>query len=350
MALFHRPLPRTLPACLRDLSESNPLVRRSAMEDLARFVHPDQHVSITEALMKGLQDSDAIVRMHAAYDLGDARVTDALSSLLLAVDDPHSLVRQAAIDALGALGDSRAMGRLVRALSDERPDMRFQALLALARVDPNEALDAVVRAMSDEDVKVRYIAVRVAEELSCKSDDTLQLPEKIKQNIEQWLHDEDARVRLAVAILLGRVGDPAGREVIVAAVDDRMVILEHEDEAAAVELAGKLGLMEATSGLERRAFGLARWIRERHGWASRVALAKMGHERAKRGILQDLRSWFRTTRNAAVEAAAQAGLIEATDRLEAMRGNDSLADPEAVEAALATLAQQYEKSTENGLK
>ena len=85
MALFHRPLPRTLEASLRDLEEPNKLVRRSAIKDLARHSREEATDQIVAALLKALRDDDPLVRTEAAYSLGDARARDALPALLMAV-------------------------------------------------------------------------------------------------------------------------------------------------------------------------------------------------------------------------------------------------------------------------
>jgi HEAT repeat protein len=340
MALFHRPLPRNLDAALRDLKEKSAIVRRSAMQDLGRHVQQNSPPRVVEALLAALRDEDPIVRTEAAYCLGDAKAREALPALLLAVDDTHSLVRQAAIDALGTIGDSRASGRLMRALDDDRPDVRFQAVVALARVSPESGLDAVLHAMKDEDHHVRYIAIRTAEEIGTKGDSAefpIELPERITRCVEGWLEDEDAHVRLAAAILLGRCGKEAGAEELLCAIYDRIESLEPEDEAAAIDLAGRLGLQDAVPALEQRAFGLKRFLKERHAWASRVALARMGHDRARQAILHDLHAWSRERRTAAVTAAAQAGIREALDAIQAMRGDHEKAEQEAVDEALELL-------------
>ena len=341
MALFHRPLPRTLEASLRDLEESNKLVRRSAVHDLARHSREEATEEIVSALLKALRDEDPLVRTEAAYSLGDARARDALPALLAAVDDRASMVRQAAIDALGLIGDSRATGRLLRAIDDERPDVRFQAVIALGRVSPTEGLEGVIRAGRDEDYHVRYIAVRVAEELSRDPardpGATLDLDPRIRNEAESWLKDDDTHVRLAAAILLARAGSDAGADMLLDVIEDLIQPVEPEDEAAAIELAATLDLREAIPGLEKRAFGLKRLVQERHTWGARVALARMGHKRARTSIIRDLRAWSRDRRTAAATAAGHAGLVEAREQLERMRGNAELAEQDAVEEALALL-------------
>jgi len=297
-----------------------------------------------DALLGAITDADPIVRTEAAYCLGDAMEERALPALLLAVDDPHFGVRQAAIDALGMIGDSRATGRLLRAVDDERPDVRFQALIALGRVSSDDGLEAALRGLHDDDSRVRYIAVRTVEEIVTKNLESRGtpvrldvLPDSVVKQVAQCLDDEDPHVGLAAAILLGRTGDDRGANRLLEAIEDRIGSLEPEDEVAAIELAGSLGLEQAIPALEGRAYGLLRWVKERHSWTARVALVRLGSERARHTIVADLRSWSRDQRTAAVMAAGQAGIVEAIGVIEAMAGDHEKAAQDAVTEALEIL-------------
>lgn len=295
-----------------------------------------------EALQKALQDKDALVRTEAAYALGDAHVDGALPALLMAIDDEHPRVRQAAIDAIGMLGDSRATTRLVRAVHDERADVRFQAIIALGRISPEHAREAVYDAATDDDPHVRYIAVRVCEELSAGPEASPGSPITLEPGLEEaalrWLTDIDEPVRVAAAILLARGGNLAGRAMLVRAVEGRVDGLDPEDAAASIELAGSLRLTETEPALVRMAFSLKSRLRpDAASWMALVALARMGHEGARRQILGDLSAWSRDRRSAAVAAAGKARLADALPVLQSMRGDESRADPALVDEALGLL-------------
>lgn len=340
--MFHRPLPRTLQASLRDIDDPSERVRRSAISDLARHARGEVTPPVQEALQKALQDKDAMVRTEAAYALGDAHVVGALPALLMAIDDNHPRVRQAAIDSIGMLGDSRATTRLLRALHDERADVRFQAIIALGRVSPEHALDAIHEAAADDDPHVRYIAVRVCEELSTGPDASPGSPINLDPRLEEaalrWLTDIDEPVRVAAAILLARGGNLAGRSMLVRAVEGRVDGLDPEDGAASIELAGSLGLTETEPALVRMAFSLrSRLRRDAGSWMALVALARMGHQAARGQILGDLSAWSRDRRSAAVAAAGKARLADALPILQSMKGDDSRADPALVDEALGLL-------------
>jgi hypothetical protein len=68
-----------------------------------------------------------------------------------------------------------------------------------------------------------------------------------------------------------------------------------------------------------------------------VALAAMKHPRAVEWVVAELGAWNRERRCLAVDAARRARVAESRPRLMTMRGDDSQADPDAVEAALAAL-------------
>ncbi len=339
--MFHRLLPRTLAACLRDLENPTAKVRRSAIADLARHVREQPDGAMIEALQKALRDDDAMVRMEAAYSLGDARRSEALPGLQMAIDDEHPRVRQAAIDSLGRIGDTRSTSRLLRALRDERPDVRFQAIIALGRVAPAEARDGAFELGRDKDPHVRYIAVRVIEELCGGGEQTdaaaLVLDERTREAARAWVADEDPTVRVAAAILLARAEERTGADCLLEAIGNGIRGLDADDEAAAVELAGVLGLREAIPMLERRAFGIKRFVRECFTWLALVSLARLGHERARREIIRDLSAWSRDRRTMAVAAAGKARLIDAREIIEKMKGDDAKADPGAVDEALGQL-------------
>jgi hypothetical protein len=304
---------------------------------------------ISASLITALKDADPKVRAEAAYALGDAHILEAQPKLLLAIDDEDASVRQAALDAVGLLGDSRATSRLLRAIEDERPDVRFQAIISLGRVAPEEAKSAVLRLASDSEAQVRHIAIRVAEELlsaeETRAEQLILISEELRCSAKKWLEDSASSVRVAAAILLARAGDASGKQVLVDVVNGRISGLDGDDEAASIELAGRLHLDDAVPGLIRRAFGLRRLFAESYAFLSRVALARMGQLRARKGFLGELDSWDRDRRNQAVLACSKAGLTEAIPRLESMQGNESLADQEAVRDALEALRSELALGT-----
>jgi HEAT repeat protein len=278
------------------------------------------------------------VRAAAAIGIADMRGTEALPSLLIAVEDDDSYVRQMALAAIGELADRRAGERLRRALSDARPEVRFQAVIAFTRVVPEEAMGAIEQSLGDRDASIRYIALRCAEEATLGQDGPM--PTSMLARAAELLDDPDTTVRVAAAVLLSRSGQNTGVPLLVDVVRGRVTTREQEDEAAAVELLGELGVAEAVPHLERRAFSLLGFGEGRFAWQALVSLARMGHVRARARIMRDLRSWSRDRRTLAVAAAGRAQLAEARPLVEAMRGDEARADASTVALALDQLSAE----------
>jgi len=145
-------------------------------------------------------------------------------------------------------------------------------------------------------------------------------------------------VRLAAAVVLGRAGLRDGADLLIALANRELATSAADDEAAALDLCGELGLEEATPGLVDRGYsGGLLSSRNPFAWQARVALAALGYERAERWVLAELKAWTRERRSLGVAAVIQAKLSSARPLIEAMRGDPSRADPDLVAEALATL-------------
>nr|UXE44439.1 hypothetical protein Hi04_10k_c2441A_00012 [uncultured bacterium] len=345
------PLPRNLEASFRDLASERPATRVSAIRDVVRHaLRGDATRTRAIPLLERALRDDAVpaVRAAAAVALADVAAHEVLASLLVAVEDDDAHVRQMALSALGEIGDARATQRLERALRDSRPEVRYQAVIAYARVakdDPAAVATAVVRALDDDDPSIRYIAMRVGEELGVDGE---PLPDpRLRARAEEIVSDGDDDAAVVAALYLARLGDERGRAVVLAVVAEERRTPELEDEQACVELTGDLAMREAMPHLERRVWGTRRVLRSLVSWGAgdrrscawhaRIALARMGHERARAEIVADLGSWRRETREAAVVAAGRARLSEARGTLESLGGS---VDAALVREALVRLAAQ----------
>ncbi len=342
-------LPRNLEASFRDLASENAVARASAIRDVVgHALRSDatraRAIPLLERALRS--DADARVRAGAAVALADVAAPEALPTLLVAVEDEDAHVRQMALTALGEIGDGRAAQRLERALLDERPEVRYQAVIAYARVardDATAVAAALARALDDQDAAVRYIAMRVAEEHG--TDGEPLKDERLIRRAEELSAAGDPAVSVVAALFLARVGRPSARAIVLDVVAERRHTPELEDEQACVELVGELGLDDATPHLERRVWGARRVARAILSWGAgdgascawhaRVALARMGHAKARAEILADLDSWRRETREAAVVAAGRARLSEARSLLERL---GTSVDHALVREALVRLA------------
>ena len=152
------------------------------------------------------------------------------------------------------------------------------------------------------------------------------------------LDSPSPHLALVSAILLGKAGDEAGHPLILRVVRGDKIkgqSPEKEDERAAVELAGELGLTAARPHLEKRAWGVMHFVRDTCVFHAKIALARMGHPRAIAEILTDLESKRPDVLGSAVVSAGRARLVKARKLIE--RLPTVAVDPELVREALARL-------------
>ena len=364
-------LPRNLEASVRDLGSTRPEVRVSSIEDLVRHARGDggARSRALPLLRERLTDEHPRVRAAAAVALGDLEATESVTALLLAVEDEDAYVRQMAINALGEIGDTRALPRLRRALKDPRPEVRYQTIIAFARVgdhvhcgtsseDPeaetpeaprewvpdDEVDDALFDASRDEDLAVAHIALRVAEErLDRGRPPDGRLVARARALVvgphDPKSEESSPDLMLVAAILLAKAGDAVGHDLILRVVRGEKIggkAPDKEDERAAVELVGQLGLESARSHLERRVWGALRFVKDTCSFHARIALARMGHERAKKEILSELESSRREVLSGAVVSAGRARLKEAKGTIERLTA--AAVDPALTREALRELS------------
>ena len=336
------PLPRTLEAAVRDFAHPKLEVRLSALRELVRHARGGEPRAAS-ALAAALRDPLETIRAEAALGLADAECRESAGALAeLALGDSAPRVRQMALLALGELGssDAGAVDRAVaHALGSELPAERFQALLAAHQLALPEAREAVVHAMEDQDAEVRILALRVAR---AEFEAERALPEPALARARAALSAEEPSVRRAAALTLAEFRDTSGKSVLLELVRGDRPAPSLEDAQAAIELSAELGLGEARPALERRAF--ARFGRDPLAYDARIALARLGDERAKARILEALSAWTRDGRTLAVAAAGRARLGEARARLQSFEGHPERADPRAVTEALALLDEVAQPS------
>jgi HEAT repeat protein len=333
-------LPRNLEASLRDLDSKKPEMRAAAIGDLVRHARGDAAVreKAIPLLAKRLEDEQGLVRSAAAVALGDLDATEAVTSLLVAVDDDAPHVRQMAINALGEIGDQRALPRLRRALEDPRPEVRYQTIIAFPRIaDESETNDALFEATTDADVAIVHIALRVAEE---RFDNGHPAEPRLLTRARALVNEagKNPQVALVAAILLAKAGDERGHELVKRAAKGEKIgglAPEKEDERAAVELVGELGFKDLVPALEKRTWGALRFVRDTCPFHARIALARMGHEKAIKEILSELDSSRREVVAGAVVSAGRGRVAAARSKIEKL--DAALVEAELVREALAKL-------------
>ena len=337
-------------AALRDVAHEKSRVRRSALDDLARFRDGAERSAAMRACVQVLgKDPDPDLRARAAVCLADLEAGEMQDALLESTSDVHPRVRQMALLALGEVGSAqpRVTAALRRALDESGPALRFQAVIASGRLLPPGDLEGVVqRALNDHDPEVRHIGIRVAEETYAVRDEhpreawdeviggdlpPVVFPRKVAEAIRGRLDDDDTRVAMAAAIALAAAGDESACDGLARLLNARVEHLDPQDECAAIRLCARLGIRSAIPGLQRRA---RRLLGSGVAWDARVALARLGDSSAQKRILRELGSWSHDRRMLAVAAAGQARMQMAIEPLRRLARRPGRLDVQAVEAAL----------------
>ncbi len=192
---------------------------------LARVLGEVASPEMAEELVLLAVDSLAEVRASAARALGRIKSLTALSELGNLVKDPEWFVRLRAVAALGELCDPRAISVLVAALCDENRYVRLRAAQVLSRFEDHlaEILDAVMETGD------RYALQALVSEFErsgtiLKLIDALLEPTRSREAeaallrflragthrmlLDALTHHSQFRVRIAVARLLARSGEP----------------------------------------------------------------------------------------------------------------------------------------------
>lgn len=333
------PLPRSVAAALRDSIHLKASVRSSAIPDLVRWAATAERAACVQRLIQLVEvDPDIEVRASAALALADAAAVEALPVLIAAAEHGSPRLRQMALVAVGELaapGQAEALGVVRRALANPAPAIRFQALVAAHRLfDSGELVLVLVPALRDEDARSRYVACRIVEERFLS--EAAPPPDELLELLAERLEDAAPEVALAAAIPLARRGSEPARALIVRSLNASRRSFEPDDEQAAIEVCAELGLSAAYPGLRARAFG-GFFGASPLSFQARVALARMGDERAREQILRDLSSRRRSVRDRAIAAAGQARLQAARPRLVELAKLERGVDQGSVLEALAAL-------------
>ncbi|MCE5338949.1 MAG: HEAT repeat domain-containing protein [Methanomicrobiaceae archaeon] len=159
----------------------------------------------TRRLIARLASRDPDTRYEAAGCLGDSGEPAAVGPLAALLRDPESGVRWKATEALGKLG-SPAVVPLIESLQSENVDVRWMAAIALGDIGDPGAVPALVEALNDEDT---YVRSRAALALAA-------IGEPAREDLISSLRAGNSRVRVGVALALGRLG---GENSVVALID-----------------------------------------------------------------------------------------------------------------------------------
>lgn len=192
-----------LPELIKVLKDRDPQLRSLA----ARALGGVNDKKATKALAKALMDSEASVRLAAAYSLNTRFYTisfvpqEAISNLTALLEDEDSQVRRWATVALGNAEEKAVsvVPKIIARLKDPYPKIREAAALALRSIPNDASIPHLINALEDVDPDVRK---EVSRSLGWHGKKALSaIPLLIKR-----FKDQDRAVQEAAAYALGDIG------------------------------------------------------------------------------------------------------------------------------------------------
>jgi HEAT repeat protein len=247
-----RPAPKYLPTAIDPglradarqelLAEANaddPILRCNAIEAMSDADPSDA----APMVLKGLTDTQPIVRFAAAVAAGQMKLVDAYKPLLTMVDDPSPQVQAGVRFALHRLGDTRLSHDLERLAGNADPHVRGTTAFVVGLLREPSATKMLTTLLSDPSPGVRIQAAEglwrlgnprgledlVAFSISGYPDDQMvALPaiaetgdQRVIQHIRGQLDNDYVEVSLAAARALGMLGSDEGWNVAVPAATSR---------------------------------------------------------------------------------------------------------------------------------
>jgi HEAT repeat protein len=179
------------------------------------------------------------VRQAAAKSLGRWKDMSSVDGLCQVVQDPDRDVREAAIAALRELADARAIQYLVMALLDQESVVRTAALATLYRINRNwmesgaahQAIPKIKAALYHDDYWVSNAATKLLQQFNVDVASLQGQEAELKPEIKsgpspayamfaELLFDRDRDLRMAAAVLLGRLGEKSATPILSTAARD----------------------------------------------------------------------------------------------------------------------------------
>jgi HEAT repeat protein/beta-lactamase regulating signal transducer with metallopeptidase domain len=200
--------PAVIAGLTEAMKDSDPDVRKQAMQALTRLGAPLAY----EALVQALKDDDAEIREQAVFSLGQLGDKRAIDPLTAALKDAEPDVREQAAFGLSQLKAVQAVPALQALLKDTDEDVREQALFALSQIGDRSAVPAFIVALKDSSEDVREQALFALSQLGDAAAVPAILPLLAK--------DESEDVREQAAFALSQIGDETAVVALTAALKD----------------------------------------------------------------------------------------------------------------------------------
>lgn len=160
-----------------------------------------------------------------------------VEGLIRLLDDEAHSVRKQAIMALVELGDVSCASPIAQKLRDPYMDIRIEAIKAFVKMG-NQAVDPLIEALKDPNVNVREGAVIALEKIgdaraisplieALKDTNRKKISDALRsigqaafQPLIEALKNDDSRIRIGAAIVLGEMNNPDAVNALVKAKKD----------------------------------------------------------------------------------------------------------------------------------
>ncbi|MCS7151142.1 MAG: HEAT repeat domain-containing protein [Endomicrobia bacterium] len=168
---------------VKDLSSSDPYVRRQAAEQLGML----RDIRAVPYLKKLLQDENPFVRQTAVDQLGLLRATDAVDDIIKVIKtDKEIQVRQSAVVSLGYIGvtNEKVIRPLIELLrSDVAPQLKYATCNTLSILRSTEPIPVLAELLSSDDVNLRRSAIYALGKIS-HPDSISALRSALEKNVD----------------------------------------------------------------------------------------------------------------------------------------------------------------------
>ncbi len=249
-----------------------------------------------------IEHKQAIIRLNAAFVLGDVKRPEGLPLLEKALGDPSDYVKTSAVVALGKLGTDRAIAPLERFVDAPNLSIRQEAIYALHALTGGKRADLI----HDKLFNTTYPGVRhrAAMELARAGDRRVRdyVLQCLEQRacpvgeIEGYLRQDRApavggRVLLSwargnedLSDVLADLRPPGTLPLAVSSAEAALARSDTSSAKRAIDLVGDLGDASARERLAGKVSDTDAWLRVHVG----VALARLGDTTADATLLRDL--------------------------------------------------------------
>jgi len=287
----------------RALLDRLPQVREArTLNNIAFALERLDRPAFFEAISKLIEHKQAIIRLNAAFVIGDVQRKEGRVLLEKSLNDPSDYVKTSAIVALGKLGDAGAIPVLESYVDDPNLSIRQEAIYAINALTGNRRLDLVYEKLFvSKPYPIQHRAALVLGKagdprarsflLACVEHDACPLGEidtflrrSTDPSVSQRMLLAWGQGRNDLADMLADMRPPGTLGLALGMVDAAHVRGDVEQVKNAIDLVGDLGEASASNRVARHMSSTDTWLRLH----TAVALSRLGDVAADTRILGDL--------------------------------------------------------------